>query len=294
MKTVFAVLMLTIPAFIAVQNPAPPSTDIFLVDMTTEAGQLKIGKPVNVTSREGYDNQPMFLPGGEAFLYTSARNGGPTDIYKYNIATRSDTRVTATPEGEYSATITPDGKFFSVIRVEADMSQRLWKFPLNGGQPSLVLPNIQPVGYHAWIDDKTLALFVLGQPATLQIVDVPTQKGQVIADNVGRSLHKIPKQMRVSFVHKLAADNWMIRAAHPRTKEITSIVRTLPGSEDYAWTPDGAMLMGSGSKLFKWNPANPTWTEIADFTGAGVKDITRLAVSSKGDRVAIVAVGITK
>jgi hypothetical protein len=278
-----------------VQAQAPPSTDIFLVDVTFQKSRHTIGRPLNVTAREGYDNQPMFLPDGGSFFYTSIREGRPTDIYRYTIASRADVRMTDTTEGEYSATPTPDGKFFSVIRVEADSTQRLWKFPIAGGTPSLVLENVKPVGYHTWIDDRTLLLFVLGNPATLQLANVTTGKSEVIASNIGRSLHRIPGQNKMSFIHKVGPEEWYIKSFDPRTRQIAELVRTLPGAEDIAWTPDGAALIGKDAKLYMWNPSSDTnWQEIADFTSSGLKDITRLALSPKGDRLAIVAVPVAK
>lgn len=101
----------------ASQTPAaPPSTDIFLALLTKKGGQLEVGTPTNVTKRAGYDNQPAFLPEGRALLFSSARDGKPTDIYRYDIAKGTHERLTDTPDGEYSPTETPDGRFFSVIR----------------------------------------------------------------------------------------------------------------------------------------------------------------------------------
>src|SRR5262245_50019312 len=277
------------------QAQAPPSTDIFLVDVSFQKSPPTIGRPLNVTAREGYDNQPMFLPDGGSFFYTSIREGRPTDIYRYTIASRADVRVTNTTEGEYSATPTPDGKFFSVIRVEADSTQRLWKFPIGGGTPSLVLENVKPVGYHTWIDDRTLLLFVLGSPATLQLADVTTGKSEVIASNIGRSLHRIPGQNKMSFIHKVGSEEWYIKSFDPKTRQIAELIRTLPAAEDIAWTPDGAALIGKDAKLYMWNRSPGTgWQEIADFTSSGLKDVTRLALRPKGDRLAIVAVPVGK
>ena len=291
MKTMSKILLLwllTVPAL--AQNP-PPSTDTFVVGITGQGNQLKVGTPENINNREGYDNQPSFLPDGNSILYTSTRNGGATDIYHYNLRTRIDKQVTNTPEGEYSATVMPGGKTFSVIRVEADGTQRLWKFPLEGGTPSLVLETIKPVGYQAWFDDKTLLLFVLGSPATIQLVDVPSEKAVKIADNAGRSLHRIPGQSKLSFTHKVSPQEWFIESVDPKTRQTARIVKTLPAAEDYAWMPDGkTILMGKGSKLYRWNRAQgDEWQEVADFAGAGVQEITRLATSPKGDRLAFVA-----
>ncbi len=113
---------------------------------------MKFGQPVKITNSVGYNNQPAFLPDGSEILYTSIRDK-QADIYRYNIRSGSATQITNTPESEFSPTLMPGGKFISVVRVEADGTQRLWKFPLAGGTPSLILEKIQPVGYHQ-ISDK--------------------------------------------------------------------------------------------------------------------------------------------
>lgn len=267
----------------------PPSTDIFVVDLQRREGRLVFSAPVNITNRDGYDNQPYFLPDGESLLFTSIREGSLPDIYRYNFRDHSTVQVTKTPEGEYSPTLMRGGRTFSVIRVEADQTQRLWKFPIDGGKPSLVLEDVKPVGYHAWIDDNTLALFILGRPATLQLADVRTGKAEIIESNIGRSLHKHPLRESVTFVHKVSDSEWFIKELDIKTRKIQTIIKTLSGSEDYVWTPDGVILSGKGSKLFKFDPAKDRdWQEAADFSNAGLKNITRLAISARADKVAIV------
>ncbi len=243
-------------------SPTPPVTDIFLIDFANKDDKITFGKPLKITEWEGYNNQPSFLPDGQGLFYTSIRADKQADIYRYEIRIGKTSRVTETPESEYSPTVTPDGKFISVVRVEADSTQRLWKFPLNGGTPSLILQRIKPVGYHLWIDDHTLALFILGKPNTLQIIDV----------------------------HKISDQEWIIKAFDLETRTITPLIKTLAGVEDYAWTPSGVLLMAKDSKLFAWNPAaDKDWREIADFSQAGLKGITRIAVSPKENRIALVA-----
>ena len=56
-----------------------------------------------------------------------------------------------------------------MIRVEADSTQRLWRMPLDSTAPSVLFPDIKPVGYFAQVDDSTWAMFVLGAPATLHV-----------------------------------------------------------------------------------------------------------------------------
>ncbi len=269
----------------------PPATDVFIADLSSSGDTLKIGAPRRITEWTGYDNQPSFTPDASALLYTSIRADNQADIYRYAFADNSTTRVTETAESEYSPTVTPDGKSISVVRVEKDGTQRLWKFSLTAGaQPSLVLENFKPVGYHAWGDERTLALFILGQPITLQIVDVRTGEWGVIATNVGRSLQRVPRTQKISYVHKLGEGDWAVRTYDVKTHAKQTLTKTLPGSEDYAWTSDGAsILMAKDAKVFLWRAGATEWREIADFSNANLKSITRLSVSPKGDRIAFVA-----
>ena len=275
-------------------TPTPlPNTDIYVADISNASGAPKLGAARRVTTWEGYDNQPSFTPEGADLLYTSVRADGQADIYRHRLADNSTARLTETPEAEYSPTVTPDGKFFSVVRVEGDReaTQRLWKFPLAGGQvATLVLERFKPVGYHVWADARTLGLFILGRPHTLQVVDTRTGEYGVIATNVGRSLQRVPGTPKISYVHKQGEGEWHIKEYDTRTHAKRTLAKTLAGSEDFAWTPDGTLLMAQGAKLYALRPgAGQDWREVADFSADGLSEITRLSVSPRGDRLALVA-----
>jgi dipeptidyl aminopeptidase/acylaminoacyl peptidase len=290
----FVVLIFSAAVFAQTASPSPtppatpPVSDIFIVEVASHNGKMKLGQPVKITSWVGYNNQPSFMPDGQSILYTSIRDK-QADIYRYDIARTATTQITKTPESEYSPTLMPDGKSISVVRVEADGTQRLWKFPLAGGAPSLILEKIKPVGYQLWIDDRTLALFILGKPNTLQLVDARTEKAETIAENPGRVLRRIPHQDKLSFVHKISDQEWLIESFDLKAKATTTIIKTFPGVEDYAWTPAGDLLMAKDAKLFVRKKSDWAWQEIADFSNAGLKNITRIAVSPNGDRIAFVA-----
>jgi len=265
-----------------------PATDIYLADLIIEDGHIEVGFPLNITNRQGYDNQPMFLPDGKSLLYTSIREDGQADIYRYNLHTKSTIRITQTKESEYSPTIMPSGKYFSTVRVEADSSQRLWKFSLDGGDATLLLEKIKPVGYHAWASRHMVALFVLGSPNSLYLADVRNGRNEKVSESIGRSLHRIPDQDAISFVQKVTENDWWIKKLELEDKEIVPLIQTLEGSVDYAWTPDGSILMAQDSKLFKWQPQkDQNWVEIADFKKAGLTEITRIALSPTGSRLAL-------
>ena len=289
MRTV-ALLMILLLCTQLVVGQAPPETDIFLVDLTGKGQSVHIGKPVNITDRKGYDNQPSFTPDGQSLLYTSMREDGQTDIYRYDLQTQVTSPLTKTPESEYSPTIMPDQTFFSVIRVEKDNTQRLWKFPVSGtGEPSLVLAHVKPVGYHCWITGDWLALFILGNPNSLQLARVSTGDTTRIEGSIGRGLQKIPGKNALSFVHKRTATDWVIKQLDLQTYKATDIAPTLNGSEDFVWTPDGMLLMCQGAILYQFNPMlSQRWTILQNFSAYGIKQLTRLAIDPAGKKLALV------
>ena len=313
---------------------APPDTEIYLARLTIANGRIQVGPAENVTNSPGYDNQPSFTPDGRAILFTSARKGdsplfrgssspekgdsplfpggswvgkgdsplssapAQTDIYRYDIGSRTIARITDTPESEYSPTVMPDGSRISVVRVEVDGTQRLWAITPGGPKPGfdVLLPDVKPVGYHAWADDHTLALFVLGQPATLQLADTRTGTARTIASDIGRSLQRMPGSSSprdISFVQREPSDSGtrlVIKKLQPSTGEISVLTPAVDGSTeaDLAWMPDGTLLMAHGDTLYGWRAGQSGWTAITTLPRLSLKGVTRLAVSPKGDFLALV------
>ncbi len=279
-------LLLAVPCAAALAQ-GRPSTDIWTASLTAR-GVPHVGRAVNLTHRTGYDNQPAFTPDGAAILYTVIEQDGPSDIWRIELATLARSRVTRSDvESEYSATPMPDGVHFSSVRVEADSTQRLWTFALRGDEaPTILLERIKPVGYHVWASETTLGLFVLGSPATLQIADVRTGNADVAASNIGRALQKIPNRRTISFV-QLGGDGAWITELDLTTRIATPIAKAPDRADYHVWTPDGVLLTASGSRILAW--VNGRWDVAADLAADGVRNITRLAISAKGDRLAFVA-----
>ncbi|HVZ49939.1 MAG TPA: YetF domain-containing protein [Gemmatimonadaceae bacterium] len=273
---------------------AQAGTDVWVATLRQEGRRITLGTPVNVTHRAGYDNQPSFMPDGHALLYTSIGADGEADSWMLTLPGGAPRRLTTAPIGVYSPTVMPDGKWFSVIRVEADSTQRLWRFPLDGaGTPARVLERVEPVGYHAWLDDHTLALYVLGArlgvnaPATLQIADTRTGDATVVASGIGRALAKVPRHDAVSFVQVVRDSGQWLAEYDLHARTVRRLGRMPPHADYVAWTPGGALLTAAGSVVYQWSDG--AWVQVAEFAGAGVRGISRLAVSPLGDRLAFVA-----
>lgn len=278
--------------------PAVPDTEVYLVSLADPAAWTA-ESVINVSSSPGYDNQPSFMRDSRSVLFTSNRDGKQSDIYRYWIADRKLTQVTETPESEYSATVVPSGNGFSVIQVEADNTQRLWQFSFgvragSALQSSVVLPELKPIGYHAWIDADTVMVFVLGQPATLQRASPGSSLAEVVTGNIGRSLVSIPNARAVSFTTRDENGVWWIKRYDADTREVRALIHAVEGpggsAEPHtAWSRDGRLFMASGTKIFWWKEGAADWTPLGDLSAAPVANISRLAVSPDGRWLAFVA-----
>ncbi len=270
-----------------------PNTDIWLLDIKTVKGSINLTNPINITNRVGYDNQPTFSQDGKFILYTSVRDEKQSDIYKYDLITKISSQFTKTATSEYSPTFMPDKKNISVVLVEPDSAQRLWKLPVNGGKPSLILKNIDSIGYHCWLDEKHVALFLITNPMKLIFTDITTQKSIVIKDTIGRSMHCITDKTGLHFFYLYKKGIYFTDLKNQKTTFQTSWKFN---GEDFCFYKDYTIIAGNESKLFVnyssylgCKDAKNEWTEITDLSTYGITNISRIAVSPDGKKLAIVA-----
>lgn len=265
------------------------NSDVFLVSIGRESGKIVLSAPVKISERTGYNNQPSFLPDGSGVLYSSA-DGSQTDIFLYVIADKKISRLASTPDSEYSPLVTPSGGEFSVIQlILADGprkgAQPLMAFPLAGGAPRFLYEEGKKIGYHAWIDGARLIAFVLGEPHTLQLIDLRSGEAKVLAENIGRALYRIPAspdEILFSREGKIVKMNLETGAAED--------FAALKGGDFFCPTPDGGLLTASGPEIFLLRPGkNSVWEKIGDFSAAGITSISRLAVDPGGRRLAFVS-----
>jgi hypothetical protein len=286
----FSVAM-KILAFVAVLMPlalrAQTGSEIYLFDLSLRKNSARLANPRNITQHPGYDNQPFFHPTQPVLLYASFNEEGRAEIKSYNLTTQQTALVTQTAEREYSPTVTPDLQHFSCIVQRDNGAQDLGKYALAGG-PAEVLINHLTVGYHAWLDNSHVALFVLGEPNTLHVLRLPDREDTVIARNIGRSLHKIPREPAISFVQK-ANEGWQIMKWNHREQKLTPVAPCLPNREDLTWTPRGEIIMSDGAGFFIWRGGKSAqWLPVALPTDWKSKGVTRLAASADGKKLAVV------
>ena len=143
-------------------------SEIYLLDVVLTKSKVTVSNAINVTNNPGYDNQPYFHTTKPLLYYASFNADGRSDIKVYNYQTGQSSALTTTQEREYSPTLTPDSKFVSCIIQRDNNAQDLGKYPVEGGEAITLIDSLI-VGYHAWVNEQQLILFVLGDSMRLQI-----------------------------------------------------------------------------------------------------------------------------
>lgn len=269
---------------------AQPNTDVFLFDLSREYNNFKLSNFKNISNNKGYDNQPSFLD-DNTILYASTRKG-QTDIAKYNIKYDSKIWINFTPGSEYSPLKIPGQNAVSAIRLEKDGAQKLYKYSLSNGESEVLVDDIV-IGYHVWYSKDILVSSVLEDGGlSLYATHFEEKMNNRFHKNIGRSLHKIPNSELVSFISKADSTLWEIKSLHPLSGKISSIMGTLPEAEDMCWLPDGTILMGKDDILYTFRKDKDVdWNEVASLKAYGITNITRLAISPDGTKLAVVGEG---
>ena len=264
-----------------------PETDLWLADIVDGVP----GQPVRINETGGYNNQPHFSADGSVVYYTREMPAegatAQTDIAAYDIATSTTGMVNRTAASEYSPTPIPGRNALSVIQMDLDQKQYLYAIDIATGDMEALFPDLEPVGYHAWINDRVAAMFILGDTFTLQTATLGTPGATVIAENIGRSIRRHPQTGEVLFVDK-NAEPWQIAAFDPETGLTRVVMPLFPNNEDFTIDANGVYWTGNGSSLYKRSPGDARWQLMADYSNAGVGRITRLATDPQCNRIALV------
>ena len=289
----FAELGLVLGLALPLQLPAQtPDTDIWVADVERVGRSIAIGTPRNVTARAGYDNHPWFAADGQTLFY-AADVDGQTDIFRLDLGSGQTVRVTETPEHEFSPMLLPGGELLTV-RWAPDMSDgHLWVFSPNGQPLRVHAADVPRVGYYAFADDSTLAVFVNDSVQSFVVADATTGAQLRVGQGLnGSPPRRIPGQRAVSFMQRDSAGGWWIHRLDLDTHVHAPLVAMLEGgASNYFWSPEGLLLVARENTLHAWDPQRPDagWQLVASFDEPGLQSITRFALTARGDRIALVS-----
>ena len=285
-------IIFSLAFFCSISVIAQTGSEIILFDLKMKKGVVTLSNAKNISNHKGYDNQPFFHPSKPIIYYASFDDSGRSNIKTYNHQTATTYYLTVTKEREYSPTVTPDGQFISCIIQRDNGEQNLGQYPINGGEAKVLIKDLI-IGYHAWVTKDQLLLFVLGdstKPNSLHYYNIKTGADTILANNIGRSIHKIPGTNAMSFVQQVTGKESLIQKFNPTLLSITTICTALPGQDHITWLNDHIIIQSDGKALFVNDvTTNKGWQPVLMKGDLSlIKGISRLAVNKKTSKIAVV------
>jgi len=281
--------------FFPFQSMAQGETQLYLFSLVkSQDNHYHVHSPKYLSGLNagGYTNQPFFTPSGE--IIVSVRKAGETqnDIWLLSPSTKKYRRLTNTKANEYSPQLEPSALNYSVVRqVEGEpIDQQVFEFPIRGGRYESLTGDIKDIGYYTWMKPDELGLYRIEGPSNRLVnYSLKDRISKPITSSVGRTL-KSDGLGSVYYVHKFSDTYWYIKKYNEHSTVIDVIAETPSKSEDFVIAPDGTFFMGKGQKLVYLSPTDRTkWEECSDLSIYGIKHITRMAISTDGKQLAIVA-----
>jgi len=268
-------------------------TDIWLVNIVKKEGKYSYEKPLNITNRKGYDNQPSFTDENKGIYFVSDKVENQTDIFIYNIKHKTINPVFQTRESEYSPTLTTDNKFITCVVVLTDSSQQLLNYDvenkLSAVEIAKGIPNTDSVGYFTWLNKDTVLYYKLTEPHSLRAWDITTNKDVWICDHPTRAFKKIGNTSQFIYGIKKDSTSVEFRIYNPTLRE-SKVYATYPSiNEDFVWNNELGLIKSENSELLNYNPLTKKWNLLFSFSNIGIKKITRFVFDSKNKRLAIVS-----
>lgn len=279
LKRLVTLCLLFAPSF---AQPTLPDHDIVVFDLARSERGYEIGNPRVISDAPGYDNQPSFSANSEVVFFTRIEAAN-ADIWCWTPNTKAR-RLASSPLSEYSPTPMPGSKALSTVRVEADQSQRLWRYSADTGF-EVLFPTIKPVGYHAW-SGHNLALFVLGEPHQLQVTELGRNEAKVVDSDIGRCLQKVPGFDAISYT-VVEEGRHRLKIYDFATGNSRSLGLLPAKSQDYVWLNSERLLSSDGESLMISSPAGK-WAPLP--CPISLNEVSRLALSPDGKLLAVVIV----
>lgn len=297
MKTSRLIVVMACAAFaphpvLAQTSPTIP-VNLYVADLTDANGRVTVGTPRKLTGDRGINSQPSFTPDGRSILFVRRDSAsGQGDVYRVDLASGKETRITSTPEMENSPTVTPDGNLMVIRWTPPTLFKEWgpWIYDMNGRPLRGVLPGPDTVGYYVRADAVT---YVMMRPMTRRAVAIFDARSGRMTDHdwpvATLPPQLIPGQRAVSYTRVDSVGGNRIRRLDLVTFDTSEIAPAVPGKTVHAWTPRGTILMSKGNEIFALAPPAKTWTSIARFEDPELQDINTYVVSPRGDKVILIS-----
>ena len=292
----FRALAFAIPATAAAQTPNP--TNLWLVELKWTGSKLTAGVPVKLTADNGTNSQPSFSPDGKAVVFSAQRDTGAnarSEIYRIDLATRTETRVTRTPENENSPTVNARGEYVAVRWQPATLFKEFgpWVYNADGTPKAGVLRAPDTTGYYTPLPGGDYAL-TRPKAATFTLGIFDAQSGAIV--DVDSGLPALPAQIipgerALSYVRIDSANaRHEIRRFDLVTRRATTLTVTVVGRTAHSWVAGRqTTLMAKGNVLYARGTRERAWRAVAMFDNPELRNATAYVVSPQGDKLILTA-----
>jgi ketosteroid isomerase-like protein len=177
----------------------------------------------------------------------------------------------------------------------------VWLHDLTGQETALT--ETKDAGYFARFDDRTWVLFMNDKQRRIVIYDATTKAIETMAVGASTAPIRVPGKQVVTFVAvepfpapegeaaKSAPRKLFLRQLDLNDRHVTTLAPIpFPTSGSHVWTSRATVLMTSGHTIYEWNPAHPdVWRPVAELDHPDLQGLTRIAISPRGDRIALVS-----
>ena len=267
---------------------AQTNTEVYVFDIRPAYEGLELLNIQNISNNKGYNNQPSFI--ANETLVFAGNNEGQTDIVEYSLNTKSKKWFNQkTDGGEYSPQTFPTINDVAAVRLDKNGFQRLYRYDSQTGKSTELIKDLQIAYFAFYNDEKILATVLDSDKMNLVLIDLQSKKTDTLFYNAGRSLQKVPKTNSMSYSLVNEEGNLDLYLLDMNSYENFFVTQLPIGIQDYVWINDTQILVGSGNKLYMYDTLGESeWTRVASLEDYGLKNITRMAISPNGKKLAIV------
>ncbi|MBI3792296.1 MAG: DUF4440 domain-containing protein [Gemmatimonadetes bacterium] len=265
-----------------------PDTEVWTGTLSITNGAWTIGPLANASRAPGYDNHPWWDADGRSLWFVSGRDGKQYDIYHVGPDLGTPVRRSHEPENEYSPKPAANG-FFTVLREEAGLGTRLWRYRPDG-TPDTLVARADHLGYYAFVDARTVALYVNEPARGFLIEDLRTHRIDRVGERIRAQPVPVPGARAVTVIHDDSSGTPWLERYDIDARKFTRLVRSLPNVGWHSAGPAGTVLEASGNTIYAFDPKRDTaWRAVARFDHPELQALARVSLNAAGDRIAVVS-----